>query len=110
MRKALTVVTLAAGAVLAATGGAHAEPAADPTQYSDVTATFVDALGPDALEAKAQGKNTILSPYGVSRTIACRGDGAAVPYYDCQQEDDLGWIVLRLTDLPGVGPTWYYMP
>ncbi|WP_067861651.1 hypothetical protein [Nocardia shimofusensis] len=110
MRKALIVASLAAGTVLAAAGGAHAEPAADPTRYSDVTATFVDALDPAALEAKAQGKNLIMSPYGVSRTIACRGDGAAVPYYDCQQEDDLGWITLRLTDLPGLGPTWYYLP
>ncbi|WP_040798986.1 hypothetical protein [Nocardia higoensis] len=110
MRKALTIVSIAAGAALAATGAAHAEPAADPTQYSDVTAAFADALGPGALDAKAQGKSLIVSPYGVSRTIACRGNGDTVAYYDCQQEDDLGWIPLHLTDLPGLGPAWYYLP
>ncbi|MBF6071089.1 hypothetical protein IU488_19085 [Nocardia farcinica] len=110
MKKALTVASLLIGAALAGTGLAHAEPAADPTQFSDVTATFVAATDPAALTAKADGKNVVMSPYGVSRTIACRGNGTTVPLYDCMQEDDLGWITLRRTDVPGIGPTWIYLP
>lgn len=49
-----------------------------------------------------------MSPYGVTRTIACRGTSAA-DVYDCMQEDALGWISLRKTDTP-VGPTWLYLP
>ncbi|HLS76521.1 MAG TPA: hypothetical protein VK083_07005 [Nocardia sp.] len=110
MRKVLTITAIAAGAALAAAGAAHAEPAADPDQYSDVTAAFVDGLGPGALEAGNEGKQLIVSPYGTSRTIACRGDGDTVAYYDCKQEDDLGWIDLRPTEVPGLGPAWVYLP
>ncbi|MEV0297984.1 hypothetical protein [Nocardia sp. NPDC050710] len=110
MKKALTLATVALGSALALTGVAHAEPNGDPAKYADFTADFVPANDPSALSAKAQGKNLIMSPYGVNRTIACRGNGADVPVYDCMQEDDLGWITLRIIDVPGVGPTWTYLP
>ncbi|MET8654676.1 MULTISPECIES: hypothetical protein [Nocardia] len=110
MKKALTLVAVALGSTLALAGAAHAEPNGDPAKYADFTANFVSALDPGALNAKDQGKYVIMSPYGTSHTIACRGNGADVPIYDCMQEDDLGWITLRLTDFPGIGPTWTYFP
>ncbi|MFI9510670.1 hypothetical protein [Nocardia sp. NPDC052566] len=108
-KKVLALVTLAVGATLSMTGVAHAEPNTDPAKYADFTADFVPANTPDALNAKASGKNLIMSPYGTSRTIACKGNGTTVDLYDCMQEDDLGWITLRKTDTP-IGPTWLYLP
>ncbi|MBF6365082.1 hypothetical protein IU433_07400 [Nocardia puris] len=109
MRKVFTLATAVLGAGLAVAGTAQADPA-DPTQFSDVTATFVSGLDPAALNAARDGKNVIVSPYGTTRTIACRGNGAEVPLYDCMQEDDLGWITLQKNDLPGIGPAWVYIP
>ncbi|MEU2255506.1 hypothetical protein [Nocardia xishanensis] len=110
MKKALTLATLVIGATMAMAGGAHAEPDADPTKFSDFTATFVPATDPSAVNAAKEGKNVVMSPYGTSHTIACRGNGTTVPIYDCMQEDDLGWITLRKTDVPAIGPTWVYLP
>ncbi|MBH0778320.1 hypothetical protein [Nocardia bovistercoris] len=110
MKKAFTLAAIALGSTFALTGVAHAEPNGDPAKYADFTATFVSGLDPSALNAKAQGKNVIVSPYGVNHTIACRGNGADVPIYACMQEDDLGWITLQLVDVPGIGPAWTYFP
>ncbi|WP_239476814.1 hypothetical protein [Nocardia arizonensis] len=110
MKKALTIAAIVLGSTFALTGVAHAEPNGDPAKFADWTSTFVPATDPGAVNAKAEGKNVIMSPYGVGRTIACRGNGADVPIYDCMQEDDLGWISLRVIDVPGVGPTWTYLP
>ncbi|MEV6277575.1 hypothetical protein [Nocardia sp. NPDC051832] len=110
MKKAFALATLALGTTLSLTGVAHAEPNGDPAKYADFTAEFVPANTPAALEAVKQGKHLVMSPYGTNRTIACRGNNADVPIYECMQEDDLGWISLRLVEVPGVGPTWTYLP
>ena len=109
LKKALTLTTIALGATAALTGAAHAEPNGDPAKYFDVTADFLPANTPEALNAQANGKNLIMSPYGVTHTIACRGTSAA-DVYDCMQEDDLGWITLHKQDIPTIGPTWVYLP
>ncbi|WP_227997251.1 hypothetical protein [Nocardia australiensis] len=108
LKKTVTLTTIAVGATLALSGAAHAEPNGDPAKYFDVTADFLPANTPEAIDAAKNGKNLIMSPYGITRTIACRGTNAA-DVYDCMQEDDLGWITLRKTDTP-VGPTWLYLP
>lgn len=109
LKKALTLTTIALGATVALTGAAHAEPNGDPAKYFDVTADFLPANTPEAFNAQANGKNLIMSPYGITRTIACRGTSAA-DVYDCMQEDDLGWITLHKQDIPTIGPTWVYLP
>ena len=108
-KKVLTTAAIAIGATLSLTGIANAEPNGDPAKYADFTADFMPANTPEALNAAAVGKNLIMSPYGVGRTIACRGTNAA-DVYDCMQEDDLGWITLRKIDVPGLGATWTYFP
>ena len=110
MKKMFTLAAIALGAGVALAGGAHAEPNGDPHKFADFTANFIAATDPGALNAKDQGKYVIMSPYGTNHTIACRGNGADVPIYDCMQEDDLGWISLRVLDVPGIGPTWTYLP
>jgi hypothetical protein len=112
MRKFLATAMLAAGAVLAIAPAAHADDEADPTRFSDQTANFVNYQDPIAVQgqATANGKQIILSPYGVTHTIACRGNGTTVPLYDCKQQDDLGWIDLQLQNLPQLGLTWVYIP
>lgn len=110
MKKAFTLAAIALGSTFALSGVAHAEPNGDPARFAEWTTTFVSATDPGAINAKAEGKNVIMSPYGTAHTIACRGNGAEVPIYDCMQQDDLGWISLRLVDLPAVGPTWTYFP
>ncbi|MFI7668661.1 hypothetical protein [Nocardia sp. NPDC049526] len=109
LKKALTLTAIALGATAALTGAAHAEPNGDPAKYADFTADFLPANTPEAINAQANGKNLIMSPYGVTRTIACRGTSAA-DVYECMQEDDLGWITLHKQDVPGLGPTWVYLP
>ncbi|RJO76562.1 hypothetical protein D5S18_09735 [Nocardia panacis] len=106
-KKVLTLATLAVGAALTAPGLAHAEPA-DTTKFSDRTAEFVNFSDPAAINAQAQGKQLIVSPYGTRNTIACRGDGAAVPLYDCMQEDAFGWITLNKQDTP-LGTAWVHI-
>lgn len=106
---ALAAATLGAGACLALAGPAAADET-DPAEFADHTATFVSGTDPAALQAQAEGKNVIVSPYGTANTIACRGNGTTVPLYDCMQEDDLGWITLQKVDLPAIGPAWVYLP
>ncbi|MGW4121484.1 hypothetical protein [Nocardia sp. NPDC004711] len=107
IKKTLAVTALAAGAVLAIAPQAFADNA-DPNAYSDRTADFVAYNDPAALGAKDAGKQIIVSPYGTSHTIACKGNGADVPWYGCMQQDNpgLGWIILDKQDLPGLGPAW----
>ncbi|WP_067700858.1 hypothetical protein [Nocardia jejuensis] len=108
IKKSLTVAALAAGVVLSLAPHAGAD-STDPAKFSDRTADFVnytDVSG--ALAAKDTGKLIIVSPYGTSRTIACRGNGQDVAWYDCKQQDDLGWINLQEQDLPVVGKAWVY--
>lgn len=107
IKKTLTVAALAGGVALGFAPHAGAD-AVDPAKFSDRTADFVSYNDPNVLSAKDNGKLIIVSPYGTSRTIACRGNGQDVPWYDCRQQDDLGWITLGEQDLPGLGKAWVY--
>ncbi|MFI5714429.1 hypothetical protein [Nocardia sp. NPDC051750] len=93
----------------AAAGGAIAEPAADPHQFSDHTTEFIPLGAPNALAARDSGKQLVLSPHGTRRSIVCRGNGITVALYDCSQEDGLGWAPLHRTDTP-FGNVWVYFP
>ncbi|WP_336084204.1 hypothetical protein [Nocardia sp. SSK8] len=104
-KKALSLATLVLGAGLAMTGVANAEPNGDPAAYADFTASFVNYTDPAALNAAADGKYIIVSAQGTSTTIACRGNGADVPIYDCMQEDAYGWLPLNKIDTP-LGVAW----
>ncbi|MCU1646060.1 MAG: hypothetical protein JWN03_6335 [Nocardia sp.] len=108
IKKSLTVAALAAGVVLTLAPHAGAD-SVDPTKYADVTANFVSYTDPAALNAKANGKLLIMTPYGVNNTIACRGNGLDVAWYDCQQQDAYGWIVLKQLDTP-LGTAWAELP
>lgn len=107
-RALFTVVLIGAG-MTAAAAGAHAQPAADPHQFSDHTAEFIPLGAPNALAARDTGKQLVLSPHGTRRSIVCRGNGTTVPLYDCSQEDGLGWAPLHRNDTP-VGEVWIYFP
>ncbi|MFC4126022.1 hypothetical protein [Nocardia rhizosphaerae] len=103
--KALCLSLLAIGATLSLAGPATAEPDGDPAKYADFTDMFVNYTDPAALTAATDGKYIIVSPQGTSTTIACRGNGADVPIYDCMQEDPYGWVPLRKVDTP-LGVAW----
>lgn len=109
IKKILAVSALTAGAVIAIAPQAFADNT-DPAAYSDRTADFVVYNDPAVLGAKDAGKQIVVSPYGTSHTIACRGNGADVAWYDCMQQDNpgLGWIILEKQELPGLGPAWVY--
>ena len=104
-----TICSIGLVAALAATGPAAAEPAADPHQFSDRTVEFVPIGHPEAMAAHDAGKQLVLSPYNTRRSIVCRGNGGSVPYYDCAQEDGLGWAPLHRSETP-VGEVWIYFP
>ncbi|MGW4247436.1 hypothetical protein [Nocardia sp. NPDC004722] len=107
IKKSLAVAALAAGAVISIAPQAFADTP-DPAAFSDRTADFVPYNDPAVLSAKDAGKLVIVSPYGTSHTIACRGNGADVPWYGCMQQDNpgLGWIILQQQELPGLGTAW----
>ncbi|MEV0356666.1 hypothetical protein AB0H71_11435 [Nocardia sp. NPDC050697] len=108
--KAVAAAAIGAGACLALAAPASADDV-DPAKFGDYTHTFVNGTNPAAAARAAQdGKNIVVSPYGTSHTIACKGNGTTVPLYECLQEDDLGWITLQKLDLPGLGPAWVYIP
>lgn len=107
IKKSLTVAALAAGAVLSLAPYAGADNV-DPAKFSDRTADFIPYNDLGVLNAKENGKLIIVSPYGTSQTIACRGNGQDVAWYDCKQQDALGWINLQEQDLPGLGKAWVY--
>lgn len=100
IKKTFAAAALAAGALLALAPGAGAEL---PPEYSDRTADFVPFDSPAALDAAKNGKLLIISPYGTSRMIACKGEGMDV--YDCAQDDDFGGIWLKPIDTP-LGKAW----
>ncbi|WP_330184631.1 hypothetical protein OHB26_14145 [Nocardia sp. NBC_01503] len=107
IKKSLTVAALAAGVVLSLAPHAGAD-STDPTRFSDLTANFVPYNDLNVLNAKANGKMIIVSPSGTGRTIACRGNGQDVAWYDCRQQDDMGWVNLAQQDIPGLGTAWVY--
>ncbi|MFD4430826.1 hypothetical protein [Nocardia sp. NPDC058497] len=104
-KKVLSLATLVIGATLSMTGLANAEPNGDPAAYADFTSSFVNYTDPAALDAAKNGKFIIVSATGTSTTIACRGNAADVPIYDCMQEDAFGWIPLKKIDTP-IGVAW----
>ncbi|MEV6059633.1 hypothetical protein [Nocardia asteroides] len=104
-KKALSLATLVIGATLSMTGLANAEPNGDPAKYADFTSSFVNYTDFAAVDAAKNGKYIIVSAQGTSTTIACRGNGADVPIYDCMQEDAYGWIPLKKIDTP-LGVAW----
>ncbi|WP_067815794.1 hypothetical protein [Nocardia inohanensis] len=108
IKKTLTVAALVAGAAVALAPIAGAD-SVDPTKFSDRTADFVPYNDPAALNAKANGKLLIVSPSGVNGTIACRGNGVDVAWYDCMQEDAYGWVSLKEIDTP-LGKAWTTLP
>ncbi|MGV9410254.1 hypothetical protein ACWDOP_10100 [Nocardia sp. NPDC003693] len=107
IKKSFAVAALAAGAVLALAPIAGADNV-DPSRFSDRTADFVPYNDLNVLSAKDNGKLIIVSPYGTSNTIACRGNGQDVAWYDCKQQDALGWINLQQQELPVLGTAWVY--
>lgn len=109
IKKTLTVAALAAGAVISIAPHASADNTIDTTKYSDATASFVSYDDYQAaLDASKNGKLIIVSPYGTRNTIACKGNGADVAWYDCMQQDPVGWTYLNKSELPVVGTAWVY--
>ncbi|MFF0545645.1 hypothetical protein ACWEVD_24810 [Nocardia thailandica] len=108
-KKALSLATIVIGATLSMSGLANAEPNGDPAKYADFTHLFVNYNDPAALDAAKNGKFLIVSPQGTSTTIACRGNGADVPIYDCMQEDAYGWFNLKKINTP-LGEAWSSLP
>ncbi|GGK50697.1 hypothetical protein [Nocardia camponoti] len=104
-KKAFAIAAVAVGASMSFAGFAHAEPNGDPTKYFDATSFFINYNTPEALTAGKDGKFLIVSPQGTSTTIACRGNGADVPIYDCMQEDAYGWFTLHKVETP-LGTAW----
>lgn len=105
IKKTIVAVALAAGAALALAPNAGAD--IDPTQFNDHTADFVPYNDPAALDAQKNGKLLIISPYGTSHAIACKGDLAS-GLYDCAQDDEFGGIWLKPMDTP-LGKAWTSM-
>ncbi|MBF6333774.1 hypothetical protein [Nocardia transvalensis] len=98
---------LVAGAALAVAPAAHADPTANPNDYSLQNDNFVVYTDPAALSAQANGKQVILSPYGTSKPIACRDN--TTPLDDCWQRDNFGWFPLQRTELPQIGTVWVHV-
>ncbi|MFF0489613.1 hypothetical protein ACWDSJ_30030 [Nocardia sp. NPDC003482] len=107
MRKFLATAVLAAGAALALAPVAQADPAVTPNDYSLMNDNFVVYTDPAALNAQADGKQVIVSPYGTSRPIACRDN--TNPVDDCWQKDDFGWFPLQRQELPQIGTAWVHV-
>ncbi|WP_228823673.1 hypothetical protein [Nocardia blacklockiae] len=105
----MATAALTVGAALALAPVAQADDAFDPYDYNVQTENFVNYTDPAALSAQQNGKQVIVSPYGTSHTIACRGNGADIPFYDCLQHDDFGWQPLSKTDVPQIGTAWVHI-
>ncbi|RMI30847.1 hypothetical protein [Nocardia stercoris] len=114
MKKLLLAAAAASGALLLApTALAHAEwPAEDDglygwNAYSDRTGSFVSVFDARAwLGGGSSAQLALVSPYGVSHPIECRGDGHYVRMHACQQLDNDGnWHEL---DSYPIGPWTLY--
>ena len=86
LTRILATVALTVGAVSVATGVASADDY-DFYQVQDRTDYFVAPLDPGAIIGDRSGYPIILSPYGTTRTIECRGDGHYVQVHECVQFD-----------------------
>lgn len=90
-KQAVAAAALAASAALALTPAASAATPDDPygwQTYNDKTGNFVAPLDPGAFTDKAD-KAIVLSPFGTTRTIECKGDGHYVQT-TCRQSDPAG--------------------
>lgn len=86
--RTLATVAVAVGALLTSTAVASAAPADDPYGFNEIrdrTDYFVTPLEPGALFGDKSSRPLILSPYGTSQKIECRGDGHYVQIHDCVQ-------------------------
>ncbi|RDI66389.1 hypothetical protein [Nocardia pseudobrasiliensis] len=96
MKKSILVAAaIAAGAVMFVAPVANADPSPDDpygwNAYQDRTDSFVSPLDPGAYFDPAKVyKSLLISPYGTSHYIECRGDGHYVKMHDCRQYDDNG--------------------
>lgn len=94
MKRLLAAATLAASATLMLAPMASAAEPDDPygwNAYRDRTASFISALDPAAYFDRNQNyKLLLVSPYGNSRKIECRGDGHYVTINSCRQYDTAG--------------------
>ena len=92
LKRTLAAAALAVCATLALAPLASADPV-DPNDpygfnaYRDRTNYFVGPLDPGALIGPNTNKPIIISPFGTSRKIECRGDGHYVWIHDCRQYD-----------------------
>ncbi|WP_420752153.1 hypothetical protein [Rhodococcus sp. O3] len=90
LTRTLAVAALVVGSALMAATGASAAPEDDPYGFNavrDRTDYFVAPLDPGALFGENSYKPIILSPYGATRKIECRGDGHYVQIHECVQYD-----------------------
>lgn len=88
--RTLAAAALVVGTALALAPGASADEADDPYGFNavrDRTDYFVAPLDPGALFGPNSHKLIILSPYGATRKIECRGDGHYVRTHECRQYD-----------------------
>jgi hypothetical protein len=89
LARILSAALLTAAAALTLAPVAAANPADDPygwNTYHDKTANFVAPLDPGAFGDRGD-KAIVLSPFGTSRVIECKGDGHYVAV-SCRQFDD----------------------
>ena len=93
LTRTLAVAALVVGTALVAATGASADTPDDPYGFNairDRTDYFVAPLDPGALFGANTHKPIILSPYGATRKIECRGDGHYVQIHECKQYDNDG--------------------
>ncbi|MFE3291051.1 hypothetical protein [Rhodococcus sp. NPDC059234] len=110
--RTLAAAALAVGAALALAPGASAADPDDPYGFNSIrdrTDYFVAPLDPGALIGANVAKPIILSPYGATRKIECRGDGHYVGIHECRQYDTKNVAhELRLLANP-IRPVYLYM-
>ncbi|MGW6375250.1 hypothetical protein ACWFRB_04185 [Rhodococcus sp. NPDC055112] len=90
MNRLLGAAAVAVGTMLAMAPMASADSPDDPYGFNavrDRTDYFVAPLDPGALVGPNTYKPIILSPYGATRKIECRGDGHYVSIHECKQYD-----------------------
>ncbi|MGW0176823.1 hypothetical protein ACWDUM_23610 [Rhodococcus sp. NPDC003322] len=93
LTRTLATAALVVGTALSLAPGASADAADDPYGFNavrDRTDYFVAPLDPSALFGANTYKPLILSPYGATRKIECRGDGHYVQIHECRQYDANG--------------------
>ncbi|MBO0855664.1 MAG: hypothetical protein J2P18_18090 [Nocardia sp.] len=91
MTKAIFACAAGVGSLLIAVPAANAAPNADFNAYQDWTPNSASATDPGAyFDPYVSSKLLVISPYGTSHRIECRGDGHYAQAHDCRQVDDQG--------------------